>query len=218
MGNISNLLEDQPKDGYQYASILGVLVAPLSRGNVTLKSSDTSDLPIINPNWLGDTADQEVAIAMFKRIRAAFKSDAMAPVVIGKEYYPGQNVQSDGEILEFIKDNVMTLWHAGCTCKMGTYDDKMAVVDSQARVFGVEGLRVVDASAFPFLPPGHPQSTVCKFFLLPPGCGGNLNHRQICLPRKFLKLLLKAHKSDILGEWTWSSELDLCSFSLFFFF
>lgn len=45
---------------------------------------------------------------------------------------------------------------------MGTSDDPMAVVDSKARVFGVQGLRVVDASSFPFLPPGHPQSTVCK--------------------------------------------------------
>lgn len=162
MGNISNLLKDQPKDGYQYASMLGVLVAPLSRGNVTLKSSDTSDLPIINPNWLGDSADQETAISMFKRIRAAFHSDAMSPVIIGKEYYPGEEVQSDQDILEFIKDNLMTLWHAACTCKMGTSDDEMAVVDSQARVYGVEGLRVVDASAFPFLPPGHPQSTVCE--------------------------------------------------------
>ena len=43
---------------------------------------------------------------------------------------------------------------------MGCKDDPMAVVDSQARVFGVNGLRIVDAAAFPFLPPGHPQSTV----------------------------------------------------------
>lgn len=143
--------------------MLGVLVAPSSRGNVTLKSSDTSDLPTINPNWLDDAADQEVAIAMFKRMRAAFQSDAMAPVVIGEEYNPGEDVKSDEQILKFIKDNVMTIWHAACTCKMGTSDDEMAVVDSQARVFGVEGLRVVDASAFPFLPPGHPQSTVCEF-------------------------------------------------------
>lgn len=163
IGNVSDLLGDQPKDGYQYASMLGVLVAPLSRGNITLKSADTSDLPVINPNWLGDPADQEVAIAMFKRMRAAFQSKAMAPVVIGKEYYPGEDVQSDEDILDFIKNNIMTLWHAACTCKMGASNDKMAVVDSQARVYGVQGLRVVDASAFPFLPPGHPQSTVCKF-------------------------------------------------------
>lgn len=143
--------------------MLGVLVAPMSRGNVTLQSADTSDLPVINPNWLDDQADQEVVIAMFKRIRQAFQSEAMQPVVIGEESNPGPQVQSDDEILQFIKDNVMTLWHPSCTCKMGTSDDDMAVVDSQARVYGVGGLRVVDASAFPFLPPGHPQSTVCMF-------------------------------------------------------
>ncbi|KAJ5794701.1 hypothetical protein N7457_001300 [Penicillium paradoxum] len=160
IGNVSNLLATQPRDGYQYASMLGVLVAPLSRGNITLASADTSDLPVIKPNWLDDPADQEVAIAMFKRMRQAFQSKAMEPVIIGDEYYPGLQVQSDAQILEFIKNNVMTLWHAGCTCKMGTPDDYMAVVDSQARVYGVQGLRVVDISAFPFLPPGHPQSTV----------------------------------------------------------
>jgi choline dehydrogenase len=45
---------------------------------------------------------------------------------------------------------------------MGTADDPMVVLDSQARVQGVQGLRVVDASAFPLLPPGHPQSAVCE--------------------------------------------------------
>jgi choline dehydrogenase len=52
------------------------------------------------------------------------------------------------------------LYHAASTCKMGQANDTLAVVDSKARVFGVEGLRVVDASAFPFLAPGHPQSGV----------------------------------------------------------
>ncbi|KAJ5775540.1 uncharacterized protein N7511_000551 [Penicillium nucicola] len=160
IGNVSNLLTNHPKDGYQYASILGVLITPTSRGNVTLNSDSTSDLPTINPNWLDTVADQEVAIAMFKRMRQAFQSDAMAPVVIGDEYNPGPQVQSDDQILGWIKNNVMTLWHAAGTCKMGTSDDEMAVVDPQARVYGVDGLRVVDASAFPFLPPGHPQSTV----------------------------------------------------------
>jgi hypothetical protein len=49
---------------------------------------------------------------------------------------------------------------------MGVESDTTAVVDSHARVYGVQGLRVVDASAFPFLPPGHPQSTICKSFSL----------------------------------------------------
>ena len=52
------------------------------------------------------------------------------------------------------------VWHAAATCKMGKQEDLMAVVDGEARVYGVKGLRVVDASSFPFLPPGHPQATI----------------------------------------------------------
>lgn len=54
----------------------------------------------------------------------------------------------------------MTIYHAAATCKMGSSNDSMAVLDSQARVYGTQNLRVVDASSFPFLPLGHPQSTV----------------------------------------------------------
>jgi hypothetical protein len=89
----------------------------------------------------------------------------MSPVVIGDEHYPGPETQTDEEIIEYIRKNVMTLWHPSCTNKMGTPDDPTAVIDSKARVFGVNRLRVVDASSFPFLPPGHPQSSVCKFVL-----------------------------------------------------
>ncbi|KAL4785575.1 hypothetical protein BJX76DRAFT_366858 [Aspergillus varians] len=160
LGNFSSLLTNQPNDGYQYASILGVLTAPTSRGNITLASADTSDSPIINPNWLTTEPDQQLAIAMFKRIRQTFASDAMSPIIIGAEYFPGPKTQSDAEILEFIRNNIMTLWHPGCTCKMGTFADPTAVIDNKARVFGVSRLRVVDASSFPFLPPGHPQSSV----------------------------------------------------------
>jgi choline dehydrogenase-like flavoprotein len=51
-------------------------------------------------------------------------------------------------------------WHAACTCRTGRANDSLAMVDSKARVIGVNGLRVVDASAFALLPPGHPVSTV----------------------------------------------------------
>ncbi|KAL2846198.1 GMC oxidoreductase [Aspergillus pseudoustus] len=159
LGNISKLKSDQPDDGYQYVSIIGVLVAPTSRGTVTLRTADTTDLPLINLNWLDTKSDQEVAVAMFKRMREVFASPAMRRVVIGEEYFPGKQVQSNEDILEYIRENVMILWHPSRTCKMGTADDPEAVVDSRARVFGVNHLRVVDASAIPFLPPGHPQST-----------------------------------------------------------
>ena len=87
----------------------------------------------------------------------------MQSILIGPEYFPGLKYQTDADILKVIRNTVMTIYHAACTCKMGLRNDTMAVVDHKARVYGVQGLRVVDASAFPILPPGHPQSTVCKF-------------------------------------------------------
>ncbi|CAD6442243.1 d34d526b-2779-4c26-b517-ea3c29081a36 [Sclerotinia trifoliorum] len=160
VGDFSSLPTTQPKDGYQYATILSALVAPLSRGSVTLSSTSANDLPIINPSWLTSPTDQSVAIAAYKRVRAAFASKYMAPVLIGSEYFPGPDISTDAQILKTIQETLHTVWHAACTCKMGKKDDVMAVVDSKARVFGVQGLRVVDASAFAILPPGHPQSTV----------------------------------------------------------
>ncbi|GLA27802.1 CAZyme family AA3 [Aspergillus niger] len=160
LGDFSDPIKHQPLDGAQYASIAGALVAPTSRGNVTIISDDTDDLPIINPNWLATDTDQEVAIAIYRRNREIFHSAGMEPIIDGEEYFPGEELQTDSEILEVVKDTLMTVYHASCTCKMGVRNDSMAVVDSQARVFGVDGLRVVDASAFPILPPGHPQSVV----------------------------------------------------------
>ncbi|KAL4976602.1 hypothetical protein BDW66DRAFT_159600 [Aspergillus desertorum] len=137
VGSFMELMSTQPKDGYQYGSILGILITPTSRGNITLASADTSDAPVINPNWLTTISDQEAAVAIFKRIRDIFTSDGMAPIIIGGECYPGNGTQTDGEILRFIQENIMTLWHPCCTNKMGMKDDPAVVVDSKARVFGV---------------------------------------------------------------------------------
>ncbi|EPS31577.1 hypothetical protein PDE_06532 [Penicillium oxalicum 114-2] len=159
VGNFSNPFFQQPSRG-QYASIVTSVVAPTSRGNVTLGSGDVKDLPIINPNWLDTESDQKLAIAAYRRIREVFQTPAVKAILTGPEYFPGSQYQTDAEILNIIKNTMMTIYHASCTCKMGTRVDSMAVVDHRARVFGVEGLRVVDASAFPILPPGHPQSVV----------------------------------------------------------
>jgi choline dehydrogenase len=167
VGNFSDPFGQQPIQG-QYGSIIASLVAPTSRGNVTISSSDMQDPPIINPNWLATETDQKVAVAAYKRIRAAFYSKAMESVLTGPEYFPGVKYQTDANILNVIRNTVMTIYHAACTCKMGHRNDTMAVVDHKARVYGVHGLRVVDASAFPILPPGHPQSTVCEYHSLSP--------------------------------------------------
>lgn len=163
VGDFSNLFKSQPKDGFQHATILGGLVAPLSRGSVTITSPDTGVLPQINPNWLTDPTDVDVAIALYKRLREAFATRAMRGVLVdpdGQEYFPGPAVETDTQILENIRKTAMTIWHASCTCRMGKLSDNNAVVDSNAKVIGVHSLRVVDASSFALLPPGHPQSTV----------------------------------------------------------
>ncbi|KAI1080451.1 GMC oxidoreductase [Whalleya microplaca] len=159
-GNATNFQLNQPTDGFQYASVIAGMVSTLSRGNVTIMSNDTAQLPIINPNWLSHPADKEVAIAAFKRTRQVWESAAMRPLLIGDEYFPGKNVKTDDEIWRHIQQSFSTIFHASCTCKMGPASDKMAVLDSNAKVRGVTGLRVVDASSLPILPPGHPMSTI----------------------------------------------------------
>lgn len=150
----------QPTDGYNYASVIAGLQAPLSRGSVTLKSGSVEDLPAIDPNWLTHPVDVEVALAAFKRARAVWQAPSVQPVLFGPEYYPGPQVQTDEQILNAIRNQAQTVWHAATTCRMGRRDDPTAVVDTSCKVIGVDGLRVVDASAFALLPPGHPQSTV----------------------------------------------------------
>lgn len=158
-----NFIRDSPADGYQYASVLLALVAPLSRGTIDISSADAADPPVINPNWLTHPTDVAVAIAGYKRVRQLFATKAMEPILIGPEYFPGPNVNTDEEILNLIRQVLSTVFHPSSTCAMGKAGDKAAVVDSKARVFGVHGLRVVDTSAFPLLPPGHPMATVCKY-------------------------------------------------------
>ncbi|KAL3417977.1 GMC oxidoreductase [Phlyctema vagabunda] len=152
-----------PPDGFQYATLSFAMIAPMSRGGVTINSSDFHVHPLINPNYFTAESDVAIAVAGFKRAREFFASDAIAPHLVGEEYYPGASVQTDEEIAEFIRGAFNGMWHGTSTAAMGKVDNPLTVVDSQARVLGVEGLRVVDASAFPFLPPGHPMSTVYAF-------------------------------------------------------
>lgn len=150
----------------RYGTIIAIPVSALSRGWVNITSNSMLDLPLINPNHLSHPTDREVAVQAFKRARSFFKTEAMKPVAI-EEVMPGADVTTNEDILQYIMESSYQNWHASCTCRMGRRNDTMAVVDSQAKVIGVQGLRVVDASSFALLPPGHPQSTVCKFPELP---------------------------------------------------
>ncbi|KAL8649802.1 MAG: hypothetical protein Q9210_004180 [Variospora velana] len=142
-------------DNYAISSI--ALLTTTSRGNVTIVSTDTNDNPVVSTNWLSTDTDQELAVAGFKRAR---QLAASISITVGPEVLPGPQVRTDEQILQFIRGTVGPIHHASATCAMGTRSNPNAVIDPTGKVYGVQGLRVVDASAFPLLPPGHPQATV----------------------------------------------------------
>ncbi|OHE92605.1 GMC oxidoreductase [Colletotrichum orchidophilum] len=151
--------------GQTSGTIAAYLPHVFSRGNVTISSASIEAKPVINLNWLSDPADVELAVTAVKRLRAAWASPfANTPgFKNGAEAFPGDAVQTDEEILEYVRANVGQVWHPVSTVAMGKEGDVAsgkAVVDSRGRAFGVQGLRVADASTFPFALPGHPQSAV----------------------------------------------------------
>ncbi|MGZ8313950.1 MAG: GMC family oxidoreductase [Telluria sp.] len=125
---------------------------PASRGEVTLRSADPADPPLIDPRYLSERAD---LLAMIDCVRAARGVLAAAPFdpYRGAEIFPGAAVQSDADIEAFIRRKAETIYHPAGTCKMGS--DPMAVVDHRLMVHGVAGLRVIDASIMPTLVAGN---------------------------------------------------------------
>ena len=119
---------------------------PLSRGYVEAKSNDPREAPAINPRYLSEQTDRRAIIGGLRFVRRLFAAPALAKYV-GAEILPGAQVESDDELLDYARQKGSTVYHATCTCKMGS--DTMAVVDDQLRVHGLERLRVIDASVMP---------------------------------------------------------------------
>jgi choline dehydrogenase len=128
------------------------LIAPESRGSISLKSSNPLDPPAIRANYLSTDADMRVMVEGVKLSRQLAQQKPLAQFR-GDELHPDARVQTDEEIAEFVRAEAQTLYHPVGTCKMG--NDAMAVVDSQLRVHGIERLRVVDASVMPRIIAGN---------------------------------------------------------------
>jgi choline dehydrogenase len=142
---------------------------PESRGEIALASNDPLAKALMRPNYLASDRDLKIMLDGLRMARAVFKAPALASYT-EKEFLPGADVQSEANLIQFIRRKAETIYHPVGSCKMGS--DAMAVVDSQLRVHGTQGLRVVDASIMPTL------------------IGGNTNALTIMIAEKAADLIL----------------------------
>jgi len=125
-----------------------------SRGSVTLRSGDPWERPAIRFNYMSHADDWEDFRHCIRLTREIFGQAAFDPYR-GREISPGDHVQTDAQLDDFIRQHVESAYHPCGSCRMGRADDRMAVVDPQCRVIGVEGLRVADSSIFPRVTNGN---------------------------------------------------------------
>jgi choline dehydrogenase len=125
-----------------------------SRGDITLRSADPAEAPRIRFNYMSHPDDWEEFRTCIRLTREIFGQEAFKPFV-KHEIQPGAALQSDAELDSFIAEHAESAYHPCGTCRMGAADDRGAVVDPQARVIGVEGLRVADSSIFPRITNGN---------------------------------------------------------------
>jgi choline dehydrogenase len=133
-------------------SILPGVVRPMSRGWIRLTSSNPMDKPLVNPNYLSAETDVKRLIQGVKIAREIFATEAFSGWV-KQELLPGPNVKDKEQLRTFVKQRADSYHHQAGSCKMGI--DSLAVVDPMLRVYGVEGLRVADASVMPVVPSGN---------------------------------------------------------------
>jgi choline dehydrogenase len=126
------------------------LAQPRSRGRLRLSGPDAGDAILIEPNSLSEPEDMDAALAAVELCREIGNSDAFEGLVSGEAAPRSRNRAG---MVDFIRNSAITYWHQSCTAKMGR--DRMSVVDSRLKVYGVEGLRVADASIMPRITTGN---------------------------------------------------------------
>ena len=134
-------------------SMLPGLVRPLSRGYIALQSADPFVKPLIDPNYLSMESDVERLVKTIEIGRDIFSANAFKDWLTGKELLPGPQYRTPEQLEEFVMQRADSYHHQAGSCKMGL--DDMAVVDPECRVWGIDGLRVADASVMPAVPSGN---------------------------------------------------------------
>jgi choline dehydrogenase len=140
-------------DGHGYQVHAGVNKVT-SRGNVRINSSNPKAKPTIIFNYMETEQDRQDWRDCIRLTREILSQPALDDFNAG-EASPGIDVSSDEEIDAWVRANVESAYHPSCSCKMGSLDDPMTVVNNEGQVNGIENLRVIDSSVFPTIPNGN---------------------------------------------------------------
>ena len=140
---VQSALDDEP--GFTVAAWQQ---RPESLGWVKAKNNDPFEAPEIQPNYLDAEEDKRVVVEGLKLSRRLMHSKALSKY-FDYEVYPGLEAQSDEELLQIARERGTTTYHQMGTCRMGPKTDPTAVVDSKLKVYGLNNLRVIDASIMP---------------------------------------------------------------------
>lgn len=149
--------------GFQLAAgsasltLVAFLMNPLSQGEVTLRSADHHDAPVIDPKYMEHPYDRKSMLEAIREVVTYIRESELKKYF--KRFIYGPASTSDEDIQEFMKEALDTVWHANGTVKMGKPEDPNACVSPDFRVYGMEGLRVVDMSVSPLTPNNHTQTT-----------------------------------------------------------
>ncbi len=170
-------------EGHGFQAHVGPMRS-VSRGQVTLRSADPDDNPRIEFNYMSDPQDWDEFRKCIRLTREIFAQPAFDEFR-GHEIQPGAAAQTDEQLDAFIRDHAESAYHPCGTCKMGAADDPMAVVDPQARVIGVDRLRIADSSIFPRI------------------TNGNLNAPSIMVGEKVSDYILQRHPLPPANDKTW---------------
>lgn len=138
--------------GYPGVTVIATLLRPESRGTCHIKSNDPFASPAIQPNYLVAERDRQTLVAGLKAMRNVTRQPEFSSRTVA-ERYPGPEIESDADLLEYIRTMCRSSYHPVSTCRMGS--DERAVVDERLKVRGIDGLRVIDASIMPTLVSGN---------------------------------------------------------------
>jgi len=140
-------------------TLMANLVRPRSRGSVRLRSADPADDPLVDLNWLSHPDDGARLLRALRYLREIAATRPLSAIV-AQERLPGAQLQSDEDLLDYIRRTTESNYHPVGTCRMGPDGDPGAVLDARLRVRGVDGLRVIDASMMPTIISSNTNATV----------------------------------------------------------